>query len=181
MALENKGTFLHQARSPAEVRILFQAGFKNRNSPNSNGASPLMSLISSYELDMYRPLLERGANVNHEDKYDHSALHKMCYRLRTDRSYDSPSALQSTSNTIIKTATLLQYGTHLLKRDKCLCACSRHGCSASTCLSGYEDAKSEGDIWCLEWLLMIKECRGIVTAQEALLDLVQVKNLIGLE
>lgn len=176
LVLQNGDSLLHRVRSLAEIKVLLKAGIKNIDIPDSQRASPLMLLLKSHRLDLCKLLLERGANANHEDRYGHSALHIMCHIIQSHKRYDEPNALGMQSNAIIKTVSLFRYGADPLKRDDCLCACSYYGCSASTVLAGPGDTDSEGDIWCLEWLLMIKEHRGTEIAQRALMDLVRVKE-----
>ena len=176
LVLQNGETLLHRVRSLAEINVILKAGIKDIDSPDFHGASPLMSLLASHGSELYRLLLEKGANANHGDRYGHSALHIVCHVIQNHERYDSPYILGRKSDAIIKTMSLLKYGADPLKRDNCLCACSYYGCSASTVLSGPGNINSEGDIWCLEWLLMIKERRGPEVAQNALMDLVRVKE-----
>ncbi|OAX78683.1 hypothetical protein ACJ72_07006 [Emergomyces africanus] len=176
-------TLLHCVAGGHEVHALFRAGFTKVDQLDDLGNSPLMNALRSYcrPESTYKAILTHGADVNLRNNHGTSAMHILCEAIGSH--YPTPDNLKGLSMKFERAAICLSYGADPLARDNCQCHCSVNGCSPTTLLLN----RFRKDNWrvvllAFEWLLMLKEYRGITVADAAVTDLVRSMqfNLLGL-
>ncbi|KAF4619020.1 hypothetical protein G7Y89_g14827 [Cudoniella acicularis] len=179
MVMPDGNTLFHMASSPDEVKILFQAGIIHLDHPNHEGTSPLMSAVSSSD-QHYKTILEKGCNINHQDKRGHSALHlavdHWLFSVKPYHFENKLRALDQISHRILVITALLIHNSDPLIKDNCRCLCSSKGCSPSNLVARLESQRSQGNYWSLEWLLMLKTQMDAGITQQPLLDIIRVKK-----
>lgn len=135
--LNGTSSMLHLSCSDSEARLILDAGFTNVNSRDHEGVTPLMKVVSGFDLRSTKELLKRGANIDSKDNLGWSALHHLlmasassCGHI-TVRDQDDYTFAREVRR-VASIHYLIKSGGDLACRDSCRCACSPHGCSGVT-------------------------------------------------
>lgn len=127
----------HLARFDWEMHLLLTNGFTSVNSRNNEGGTPLMNAVSHFDIRSTKLLIERGTNVNCQDNRGWTGLHHLLRARLSCGLYTSP--VEQCDETFRRRVAMIAC-MHLLLRsnaditihDRCTCACSSNGCSATT-------------------------------------------------
>lgn len=171
-------TLAHLAKNEDELKVMLSYGFSNFDHADKTGAHALISAAKLRSPRMIELLLEGSSSVNHQNFDGHTALHAAIQNGRdVSREYNGwePDDCAGISDCM---KLLLAKGADPLLCDKCQCACSRSGCTASTMLlketEPSEWVRRPNDILARELLSSVKENKGSDTAKQCLLDMLRV-------
>ena len=144
-----RGTVYHAyVRYVKQADQLWDAGFRDIDSPNDSGQTPIMDIQSRYSLDYVQWLIHHGADPHQEIIYVHdddddesqpvvglTVLHRIAYLFGLEildslsrELHPAPQVADEPSR--IYEEMLVESDSH----DDCHCACSSSGCTPSTIL-----------------------------------------------
>lgn len=130
-------SLIHLAGRESQRHMLLDNGFTAVGTRDEDGVTPLMIATSKSDFYSIRVLIERGADVNGQDKRGWTALHhllrtELACHIYTARIEQDDRTFERRREIIACMHLLLKSKADITIRDRCTCACSPDGCSATT-------------------------------------------------
>ncbi|KAJ5466734.1 hypothetical protein N7539_009463 [Penicillium diatomitis] len=183
------GTLLHFALGSEWIRILMDGGFNLVNYRNELGKTAFHQFLLQWKYEQARTIMSYGCDLTWQDVRRQTPLHSSIRAIIEASGYFldiSSSPYGTVSKCLSLVATLLRQGADASTRDNCYCPCSPGGCSPLLQLLRASAAWSPEErfvqpIWALEILIMIDELQSSLITQQAVDDMLRVKEFQSLE
>ncbi|BCS21477.1 ankyrin repeat domain-containing protein [Aspergillus puulaauensis] len=148
-----------------EANALVRCGFTGFNQPNSEGQTPIFSLIRYPDAGLLGVLLAQGTNINHVDLNGRSILSYLIEYLGFSRNIWG--AMDSIN-------VCVSGGSDIFLSDNCQCACSPGGyCVSSMFDLTFEESNQVAFVWGFEFLSLVEDERGLEESRKVLLSLLR--------